>query len=531
MLGVKKRIKTFRDPVHGDIRVGPLQRAVIDTDTFQRLRYIRQNGLLHYVFPGAVHTRFAHSIGTMHVAQRVFAQLFPSYRSGEKPEAGQLSGLHCAYVGVVFELAALCHDIGHCAFSHSIESLSSGDNGGASLFKPFDEYVAIWRGDFPALGRWWDIHKEKARVFVDEMRKLDSEKRDWLFEVKHEELGILFMVVLLNNPTQPHIEATFNYLFDDTISFAHFCQDVVALMRGESWLPYSPSFMRALESLVKEVPLSQGQVIPDDKKEAATSQLAGILHELISGTLDVDRFDYLLRDSKYSGTVCGVFDLEILINSLALRFVPASGLLALCVFERAEWAIDDFLWSRFQLYEQIISHKANVMLNALFPKAVGPLVGGATISIPIEFTDFLSFTDDSIMAKVRKSLIEKPPKGTTKDSLERGAFLRTKLPRYLRRVSLADCTDKQQEDILITNTKLQLAGELGNVSIDKIFHSISRTELVKQTAPLPRVIRRLHLPGSETSIERLEAGQFKSWQGGPTFSAKTAHFFTEPDGA
>ena len=172
MLGVKKRSKTFRDPVHGDIKVGPLQRAVIDTDTFQRLRYIRQNGLLHYVFPGAVHTRFAHSIGTMHIAQRVFCQLFPAYRSGEKIDNRNDSDLYCGYVGLVFETAALCHDIGHCAFSHSIESLASEQTNSISLFQTFETYIKDWREEFPALGRWWDIHQADATAFVAEHNTL-----------------------------------------------------------------------------------------------------------------------------------------------------------------------------------------------------------------------------------------------------------------------------------------------------------------------------------------------------------------------
>lgn len=466
----------------------------------------------------------------MHIAQRVFCQLFPAYRSGEKIDNRNDSDLYCGYVGLVFETAALCHDIGHCAFSHSIESLASEQTNSISLFQTFETYIKDWREEFPALGRWWDIHQADATAFVAEKLKSGATKSNWLLEVKHEELGMLFVMVLMNNPAQPNIAETFHHLFGEDIKYESFCQDVVALMRGESWLPYSSDFKNALEYLAKTVPKPTGPAKHPDHT-MASSQLAEILHELISGTLDVDRFDYLLRDSKFSGTVCGVFDLELLINSLALRFLPANGHLVLCVLERAESTVDDFLWSRFQLYEQIISHKANVMLNALFPKVVGPLVGGAYVSIPREFSDFLSFTDDSIMSNVRKSLIAKVPNNTAKDSALRGAFLRTRLPRYLRRVSLAECKDEDQERELIANTKSKLSAELGNIAVANISHTVSGTELIKQTAPLPRVIRRSHLPGSENTIERLEPGYFKSLHRGPTFSAKTAHFFTEPEGS
>lgn len=111
------RPRLLRDPIHGDIAVSPLEAAIIDTRMFQRLRYIRQNGLLHFIFPGAVHTRFGHCIGTMAIAERVFTRLFA-------PLASEIKSASLRYVKNVFRLAALLHDVGHCAFSHSSERVS-----------------------------------------------------------------------------------------------------------------------------------------------------------------------------------------------------------------------------------------------------------------------------------------------------------------------------------------------------------------------------------------------------------------------
>src|SRR5262245_22950841 len=86
----------IRGAVHLDIQLGPVEPAIIDTPLFQRLRYIRQTGLLHFVFPGAVHTRFSHSIGTMHVSRRVFSRLFDEYRPAVK---GPAAPLPAQYVG------------------------------------------------------------------------------------------------------------------------------------------------------------------------------------------------------------------------------------------------------------------------------------------------------------------------------------------------------------------------------------------------------------------------------------------------
>ena len=58
----------FRDPIHGFVAIYPHERRIIDTSEFQRLRRIRQLGLTHYVYHGAEHSRFGHTIGVMHLA-------------------------------------------------------------------------------------------------------------------------------------------------------------------------------------------------------------------------------------------------------------------------------------------------------------------------------------------------------------------------------------------------------------------------------------------------------------------------------
>ena len=55
--------KVFNDPIHGHIRLHPLLVKIIDTPQFQRLRYIKQLGGCYFVYPGASHNRFEHSIG------------------------------------------------------------------------------------------------------------------------------------------------------------------------------------------------------------------------------------------------------------------------------------------------------------------------------------------------------------------------------------------------------------------------------------------------------------------------------------
>lgn len=110
----------IRDPIHGlipfDINedVDKLAWSIIDTPEFQRLRRIRQLGVSEFVFPGATHTRFAHSIGVFHNARRLMNVV--DREVGDKADPRRR---------MVALLAALVHDVGHGPFSHAFESARS----------------------------------------------------------------------------------------------------------------------------------------------------------------------------------------------------------------------------------------------------------------------------------------------------------------------------------------------------------------------------------------------------------------------
>ena len=105
----------IRDPIHGVITVTDAEKAVVDSRFYQRLRHVRQLGFGDLAFPGATHTRHAHSLGAMHLAARLFdaatagASLAPSSRERLK---------------AAVRLAVLCHDLGHMPLSHASESIA-----------------------------------------------------------------------------------------------------------------------------------------------------------------------------------------------------------------------------------------------------------------------------------------------------------------------------------------------------------------------------------------------------------------------
>ena len=114
------RPQRIRDPVHNLIEFGTGQFEhtmwqVIQTAPFQRLRRIRQLGFSEFVFPGATHTRFAHSLGVFHIARALMGIIRRHVEGG-----GRTFGDHQASVAVA---AALLHDIGHGMFSHAFEAV------------------------------------------------------------------------------------------------------------------------------------------------------------------------------------------------------------------------------------------------------------------------------------------------------------------------------------------------------------------------------------------------------------------------
>jgi len=107
-----ERFKIVKDPVHGYIRILPHELEILDTFAFQRLRRIKQLAVVDLVYPGAVHTRFSHSLGVAHVVEKFLEELLPK---AEVPQSERERYL------VFMRLVALLHDIGHGPYSHVFE--------------------------------------------------------------------------------------------------------------------------------------------------------------------------------------------------------------------------------------------------------------------------------------------------------------------------------------------------------------------------------------------------------------------------
>jgi hypothetical protein len=99
-------VKQILDTIHGHIKIDNITKELIDTNEFQRLRNIKQLGFANFVYPGANHTRFEHSIGVMHISEQMANNI--------KLDQDQTKSIKCA---------ALLHDINHGPFSHTSEHI------------------------------------------------------------------------------------------------------------------------------------------------------------------------------------------------------------------------------------------------------------------------------------------------------------------------------------------------------------------------------------------------------------------------
>ncbi len=138
--------KRVYDPVHGFIRFDEHEKRLINSFPFQRLHYIHQLGMAYFVYPGATHTRFEHSLGVMELASRMYRQLCRTVRPDLFHFIPRKGSLEFVYWEKVVRMAALCHDLGHLPFSHVAEKEYLGSNGHEKLtmeliFSPYLQEV------------------------------------------------------------------------------------------------------------------------------------------------------------------------------------------------------------------------------------------------------------------------------------------------------------------------------------------------------------------------------------------------------
>jgi uncharacterized protein len=276
------RARIVRDPLWNTIRLDPVAARIVDTPAFQRLRYIRQLGFTHLVYPGATHTRFDHALGVYHLALTALRLLAEREEFAPEIRAG----------ADLVPYAALLHDIGHYAFSHALEEM------------------------------------EADRLPGD-----------------HEAVSVRFFE--------------------------------------------SPELSEALAAVGPDAPGRIFGLI----RGVSNDPLRG----LVSGSLDLDKMEYLRRDARFCGVPYGEVDVDRLLRGLALLEDPDSGRLEVGVQEKAVSALESLLFAKYQMFRNVYWHHAVRAATALYKRIVGEAVGIGLMGPP----ELVGPTDEELLYEIR----------------------------------------------------------------------------------------------------------------------------------
>ena len=247
--------RRVRDPIHGFVEIRPDEGAVLDTIVMQRLRQVKQLALASLVYPGAVHTRFDHSLGVLHVADKMCNVL----------------GVSEVHHRRIIRLAALLHDIGHGPFSHVSEHV-------------LDMLASETQGQTTPTDK---IHE---RITQELLRR-------------HPALNVL-------SSTD---------------------RESIADLLHHGW-------------------------------ECA------IHKEILSGPLDADKQDYLLRDSYFCGVTYGSYDIQQLHETLLRHPSGANGNLA--VEYDGLHVLEQFVLAKYYMTTQVYRHRVRIITDNMLVRAL-----------------------------------------------------------------------------------------------------------------------------------------------------------------
>jgi hypothetical protein len=386
------------------------------------------------------------------------------------------------------------------------------------LFPPLQQLVDTWsQKEGKGLAEWWHS-------------RIDSGQYTPPSQTEHEDIGLLMIGVLFGGHYETVSATCESWL---GVKSSVFADDVRAMLVTDQRLKPSDHFIGCADEITKSI--SSAATI---NRETRAEDLLVWLHTLLSGTLDVDRLDYLVRDSRYTGVPYGICDVEVLINGLALVANPDEGNLVMALRARATRALDDLLWSRYQLFSQVLNHKTNVMLNALLADAIPEAMeeSGIPLKRPRTFIDFVAFTDDLVMSSVLTACLRSEHEGKAYDR----ALVHRDLPLYLGRIDLPPVDHQQtaslteQHEAIIEAAKIRFASEdLGKPSKAGNIRTWSVESALLKGGGMPYVLD--HSKGLRRDILRAPAEpgtyQIVEWTKHKKLPAKveSCHFFIDRD--
>lgn len=285
--------KIFMDSVHGYITIPKcFVEHLIDTEYFQRLRNIDQTGM-RILYPDGKHDRFSHSLGVFYLGSKAVDALLDNFFHDNywNISSDHDGILFWAKNKILFLIACLLHDIGHTPFSHSLEKeiyVNSGD-------KRFRERLAkkISEGE-----RGKESDEEAVETVWSDITG-----------APHEQIGALLIL--------EHLRENIEKLFDSLIVDSYPQVSERGILYAE-YYNYNPVINK--NELDADLCFVARMILGLKYKEyTPEKQIRNCFIELLNGSgFDVDKLDYIIRDTKMSGISNIAIDVERLLKSISI---------------------------------------------------------------------------------------------------------------------------------------------------------------------------------------------------------------------
>lgn len=318
--------KFIRDHAHEYVFITDFELSLVDTIEFQRLKDVRQLTCQH-VYPGARHTRFEHSLGVVELTRQAIDALnLNGYISGKPFEHidDQLK-----FNGT---LAALLHDVGHCPFSHLGEREFDQDDVWQNLYADIEEKL---------LGTSLQQQIKPLDIREGEGRPAPSEKALKQMRKKypgaiHEQLSCCIILENLYDSLAQVEENSRNLIYVD---FELICRCILGLEYDTSLDVFA---------------CDQATYQQNRKKNV-------IVHLINSRAFDMDKLDYIIRDSRMTGIGTPVIDTNRLFRNMYL-----TDDYAIVFSSRAVPALQNMVDSRDELYMYVYNHHAVIFSDFMY---------------------------------------------------------------------------------------------------------------------------------------------------------------------
>lgn len=382
------------DNVHGFIGLTFVEDKIERLPIFKRLQDISQLGLVKRIFPGALHNRYIHSLGVMHVIDQMALHL----------------GRFSLAERQLMRLAGLLHDLGHYPLSHDLEQV-------------YDRKESVTAFSItPVRETFLNDVQENLYRLIDKSEETDTPlknqipKRELVVKGKyHHETVTTYVIQKSSSIKKIIMEGIREGYFDDD-------RYLWTKEREES------KIQEFAEKIIDDIcALIQGNSDYVYEKGAFPEHFTAML-QMLHSELDADRIDYLLRDATFSGASYGAFDLGALLQNLDMKKV--------CIGHEEVWIVgvkekgigcaDQYMVNRYLAYTQVIFNKYTSIVGKMLREVVYWMMNSASeltfyspqkiysiIEMHEQNEAYLAFTDSYFFEKLHA--IEKKKHGCPED--------------------------------------------------------------------------------------------------------------------